>query len=159
MWDYGVHPLRTALPTRIFSNLFDIQAEAFLRGDLAVPTGSLGIEGFRHDGHEYLYFGPLPAILRLPFTASMQSLDGRLSAPSMLLAWIVAAIFVSLTVWRIRAMVTPQRPLRRVEVVAVSLFIAVVLGGSPVLLLAATPWAYTEALMWAFAMTVGALFA
>jgi hypothetical protein len=159
LWDYGVHPLRTALPTRIFSNLFDIQAEAFLRGDLAVPTGSLGIEGFRHDGHEYLYFGPLPAILRLPFAASTQSLDGRLSAPSMLLAWIVAAIFVSLTVWRIRAMVTPERSLHRVDVVTVTLFIAVVLGGSPVLLLAATPWAYTEALIWAFAMTMGALYA
>ena len=86
LWDYGLDPLRAALPSRIFSNFFDTQAESFLRGDLAVPTGSLGIEGFRHDGHEYTYFGPLPAILRLPVAARTQSLDGRLTAPSMLLA-------------------------------------------------------------------------
>ena len=121
--------------------------------------GSLGIEGFLHDGHEYLYFGPLPAALRLPIAAFTQSLYGRLTAPSMALAWIVGAVFVSLIVWRIRDMVTPGRLLRRVDLVAGAAFIAIVLGGSPLSLLAATPWAYTEALIWAFAMAIGALYA
>ena len=46
LWDYGLHPLRIRPADPIFSNLFDIQAEAFLRGGLAIPAGSLGIEGF-----------------------------------------------------------------------------------------------------------------
>jgi hypothetical protein len=159
LWDYGFRPLRSALPSRLFSNFYDIQADAFLDGDLAVPTGSLGIEGFRHDGHEYTYFGPLPAVLRLPIAAFDDSLHGRLTAPSMLLAWVVAAVFVSLSVWRVRAMVTPGQDTRRGELIAGAGFIAVVLGGSPLLLLAATPWVYSEALMWAFTFTVGALYA
>jgi hypothetical protein len=157
LWDYRVDPLRTALPSGLFSNFYEIQADAFRRGDLAVPAGSLGIEGFRHQGHEYTYFGPFPALLRLPLVAFTDALDGRLTAPSMLLAWVVAAIFVSLIVWRVRELVTPGRALGTGESIAVGAFIFVVLGGSPLLLLAATPWVYTEALMWAFAMTVAAL--
>jgi hypothetical protein len=159
LWDYGLDPLRTAVPSRLFSQFFDEQARAFLRGELSVPLGTLGIEGFRHDGHEYMYFGPLPALVRLPFVALTDGLDGRLTAVSMLLAWIVAASFVALTVWRVRSMVTPERELHRRDLVAASGFIAVVLGGSPLLLLAATPWVYSEALLWAFAMAAGSLYA
>ena len=158
LWNFGIRPTRTAVPSRLFSQFYDIQAEAFLDGNLHVPDGSLGIEGFRHDGHEYLYFGPLPALLRLPLTIATDSMFGRLSAPSMLAAWCLGAVFVAATVWRVRAIVTPDRDLRRGELMLIGLLILVLIGGSPTLIIAALPWVYSEALMWALATSMGALF-
>ena len=36
------------------------------RASLSMPTSVLGIEGYEHDGKSYMYFGPAPALLRLP---------------------------------------------------------------------------------------------
>ena len=57
---------RTANPLGYASNFFDAQGRALLDGHLFVPAGSLGIEGFVQRGHEYMYFAPLPALLRIP---------------------------------------------------------------------------------------------
>jgi hypothetical protein len=158
LWNFGARPLRSALPNRLFSDFFDIQARALLDGRLAVPNGALGFEAFRHDGHEYMYFGAWPALLRMPVVALTDRLDGRLSAPSMLLAWLVAAAGSSMLVWRVRALVAPDRPVTRTEAVVVAVLLAIVLGGSPVLYLAALPWVYSEALLWSAAASVMALF-
>jgi len=158
LWNFGVRPARSALPNRLFSDFFDIQSRAFLRGDLALPTGSLGFEAFRFGGREYMYFGAWPSLLRIPVLALTHRFDARLTASSMAVAWLAAALFTCLTVWRIRAIVAPARPLSRRELTAVSTVIAIVLGGSPVLFAAALPWVYSEALMWAFAATLGAVY-
>lgn len=158
LWNFGVRPFRSALPNRLFSDFFDIQGRAFLDGDLALPTGALGFEAFRHDGHEFMYFGAWPAMLRLPVLAVTDRMDGRLSAPSMVLAWLLAAAGASMLVWRVRALVTPDRPVTRAEAVVVATLLAVVLGGSPILYLAALPWVYSEALLWATAASLMALF-
>ena len=42
-----------------------------------MPESVLGIEGYEHDGNSYMYFGPAPALLRLPAAAVTDSLDGR----------------------------------------------------------------------------------
>lgn len=158
LWNFGMRPLRSALPNRLFSDFFDIQARAFLDGELALPAGALGFEAFRHGGQEYMYFGAWPALLRLPVVALTERFDGRLSAPSMVLAWLLAATGASMLVWRVRALVAPDRPVTRVEAILVALLLAVVLGGSPMLYLAALPWVYSEALLWATAASLAALF-
>jgi hypothetical protein len=159
LWNLGARPWRTAVPGGYFANLYDLQARAFLRGDLAIRDGLLGIEAFRRDGHEFLYFGPLPALLRVPIFALTDAYDGRLTAISMLLAWITAAVFIALLTWRVRGVVAPDRPVERVDLVVTSAFIAITAGGSPLLLLAAMPWVYSEALLWAVAFVLGTIYA
>jgi len=54
-------------------------------------TNSLGIEGFLHGGHTYTYFGVWPSLIRMPFLAVSHALDGKLTAPSLLAAWLLTA--------------------------------------------------------------------
>lgn len=158
LWDYRLQPLRRTFPTGLFSQYFDDQAAAILDGHLWIRDGLLGIEAFRHNGHEYMYFGPLPALLRLPVVAVTDRFYARLGAPSILLAWVIAAVFAAALVWRIRAMVSPERALPRWELVVTSAFIGLVTGGSALLFLAANPWVYSEALMWSVATSLGAFY-
>ena len=104
--------MRTALPTRIFSNFYEIQARALMDGHLDVPRGALSIEAFQVGGRDYMYFPPLPAILRMPILAFTDSLDGRLTALSMLLAWLLTVTFTALLLWRVRGLVRPGRRTR-----------------------------------------------
>ena len=159
LWNLGVRPLRSAGRGQTFARLYDIQARALLHGDLAVPNGSLGIEAFRRDGRDYLYFGPLPAVLRMPIFALTDALDGKLTALSMLTAWVVSAALIALLIWRVRTIVVPERSMTALEQVAIAGLIALTSGGSALLHLAAIPWIYAEALMWAVAMSIGALYA
>ncbi len=50
-----------------FGNFYDYQAQSFLAGHLDVPAAALGAEAFAFGGKLYGYFGPTPALLRLPF--------------------------------------------------------------------------------------------
>lgn len=50
-----------------FGNFYDYQALSFLAGRLDVPAVALGAEAFTFGGRTYGYFGPTPALLRLPF--------------------------------------------------------------------------------------------
>jgi len=159
LWDGGLDPLRTAWRSRQFSNFYEIQARALFHGHWWVPKGSLGIEAFVIDGRDYTYFGPFPALLRMPIMAVTDALDGRLTAPSMLLAWAVTALFVSLLAWRVRLLVRGPVPLGRAEAASFAVVLATILSGSTLLHLAAMPWVYHEDLAWSVALTTGALFA
>ena len=121
--------------------------------------GSLGIEAFVIGGHDYMYFGPFSALLRMPILAFTHSLDGKLTAPSMLLAWLVTGLFSSLLLWRIRVLMRGSAALGRAEAAGLGVLLATVMCGSTLMFLAAYPAAYEEALAWGVAMTVGALFA
>jgi len=159
LWDGRLDPLRTAWRSRQFSNFYEIQTRALFHGHWWVPKGSLGIEAFVIDGRDYTYFGPFPALLRMPVMAFTDALDGRLTAPSMLLAWAVTALFVSLLAWRVRLMVRGPVPLGRAEAASFAVVLATILSGSTLLHLAAMPWVYHEDLAWSVALTTGALFA
>ena len=86
-------PLR---PSNYQDNFYDLQARAMFHGHLWLANGSLGIEAFLHGGHTYTYFGLFPSIIRMPILAVTSSLDGRLTAPYMLLAWLVTGLFTAL---------------------------------------------------------------
>ena len=81
-------------------------------GHLAIPKGAIGVEAFVHNGHEYTYFGPFPSLIRMPILALTHAYDARLTAPSMLVAWILTAAFCSLLVWRVRVMMRGAMPAR-----------------------------------------------
>jgi hypothetical protein len=49
------------------SAFYDFQALSLMQGRLDVPAGAIGSEAFLFGGKSYGYFGPTPALLRLPF--------------------------------------------------------------------------------------------
>lgn len=171
LWNGRFWPLRAALEgegrsaglapqalPRAGSDFYEIQARALFDGTWAVPKGSLGIEAFVVDGREFLYFGPFASILRMPVMAVTDALDGRMTAPSMLLAWIVTAVFLPLLVWRARMLLRGSERVSRGEAVSVGAFIVAVLGGSVIVYLGALPFIYHEDFAWSIALVVAALF-
>jgi hypothetical protein len=104
LWNSSPSLLRTASPDGFASNFYDLQARAMLHGHLYITNGALGDEAFIHAGRQYTYFGLFPSLLRIPILLVTHSLDGRLTAFSMLMAWLVTALFSSLLVWRVRTL-------------------------------------------------------
>jgi len=154
LWNGSPHPFRSTKP----SNYYDLQARGMLHGHLWVPTRSLGIEGFVHDGHTYTYFGIFPSLIRIPIFLVTHQFDGRLTAPSMLLGWLVAAVFGALLVWRIRILLRGQAELGRMESASYGLLLATMMGGSVFVFLASDTWVYHEDLVWSVALTIGSMF-
>lgn len=158
LFNYRTDALRTASPAGWFSNFYDLQARAFMAGRLDVPEGSLGIEGFVVDGKTYTYFGPFPALLRIPVFLVSDTMDGRLSLLSMALAWLVFAGFVCGLVWTVRRFFVGEAPVGRWEAVFAAIFIAAATGGTTLTYDAALPWVYHEAYIWASATAVAGLY-
>jgi hypothetical protein len=155
LWSGTADPFRHISP----SNFYDLQGRAMLSGHLYVPDGSLGIEAFVNHGHQYTYFGIFPSLLRLPVLAVTHAFDGRLTAPSMLLAWAVTGMFTALLLWRVRIQIRGGALLGVAEAVCCGVLVAVVNGGSVLVYLAASPKVSHEDLAWSVALTIGALFA
>jgi hypothetical protein len=172
LWSGSVSPLRAVT----FDNFYDLQARAMFHGHFYVQQplnfpalihggsgytnfGALQFEGFVHGGHSYTYFGLFPSIIRMPILLLTSSFDGSLTAPSILLAWVVTALFSSLMFWRLRIIMRGDALLGRSEATAFGALMATIMGGSVILYLASTPWVYNEDFAWSVALTVGSLFA
>jgi hypothetical protein len=143
------------LRSDIQGNFYDLQAHALLAGRWNVPLRTLGLEGFRIDGKNYMYFGPWPAFLRLPFAAVTHELDGRLSQLSMLLAFGIAMWFTVRLVVRIRGLVRPEAPVTRPECWAVGVFV-LASGLAVPLFLATRLIVFHEAELWGIALALAA---
>ncbi len=158
LWDLwtGTYDLTRQVPP---GNFYDLQARAMFHGHLYLPNGSIGIEAFVHNGRQYTYFGLFPSLLRMPVLLLTSSLDGQLTAPSMLLAWLATGLFASLLLWRVRVLVRGEAILGRAEAAGCGLLVAAITGGSVLLYLAASPKVSHEDLAWSVALTLGALFA
>jgi hypothetical protein len=159
LWNGRFDPLRTAWPTGLASDFYDLQARALFHGHWDVPRGSLGIEAFVVDGRHYMFFGPVPAVLRMPILAITDRFDGELTAPSLLLSWFVTALFSALLLWRVRVLLRGRAVLGRAEAAAMGILLATITSGSVLLYLASLPWVYHEDFAWGAALAIGALFA
>ncbi len=140
-------------------NFFDVQARALFHGHLYLPKGAIGIEAFVHAGHQYTYFGLFPSIIRMPILLVTSRLDGHLTAPFMLAAWVATAVFAALLLWRVRVLVRGDAVVSRTEATGYGVLMATIMGGSVLLYLAATPYVFSEDLAWSVCLTVGSLFA
>jgi hypothetical protein len=159
LWTGTLDPFRiTGTKVDPGSVIFDQQARALMHGHLALPQHSIGDEAFIHDGRTYTYFGLFPSLIRMPILLLTHALDGRLSAPSMLAAWIVTAIFTSLLVWRVRVALRGDASLGWSESVSYGLLIFSILAGSVLMSLASVPWVYNEDEAWSVALAIGSIF-
>jgi hypothetical protein len=159
LWNGSFDLLRTAESNGYASNFYDLQARAIFHGHLYAPDGAFGGEAFVHAGHAYTYFGLFPSLLRMPVLALTHSLDGRLTALSMLLAWLVTALFSSLLIWRVRPLIRGNVAMGRAEAASYGVLLATIMGGSVLVYLASDPWVFSEDLAWSVALTVGSMFA
>ncbi len=141
-----------------FSAFYDDQAESIKNGHLWVRNGSLGLEGFVHNGHTYTYFGLLPSLLRIPFLAVSVRFYGHLTAMSMLVSWIVTIVAVSVLWWRVRRLLRGSPRFGRAEWFATFAMMITVLGGSVLMFLASEPWVYNEANAWSIPITLFTLY-
>jgi hypothetical protein len=145
------------LQRRQFSDFPDAQAHALLAGHWNVPAHVVGIEGITVNGKSYEYFGPVPALLRLPVAVFTHRFDGRLTQISMLLALGVALWAVAVLVWQVRGMRQgPEASLGRAEWWAVAAFMFVAGGGSVLLFLGSRADVYHEAELWGATLALGA---
>ena len=142
-----------------FSSFYDVQARSLLHGTFNMPANVLNIEGIRTAGHTDMYYGPFPALLRMPVLVFTHRFDGRLTAPSLLLAFVAALVFTSLLSWRIRGMVRGAAAVSLLEAVLSGALVVLVGLGSVFLFLGANAIVYEEAEMWGAALTLGAFFA
>jgi len=140
------------------SGFYDNQAESMIHGHLWVSTGSLGIEGFVHDGRTYTYFGLLLSILRIPFLLVAPSVSGHLTAPSIVVAWMLTGLFSVLLIWRVRMLLRGPVAVGWAEAVSWGVVTATILGGSVLLFLASEPWVYDEDIAWTVPITIATLF-
>ena len=155
LWD-PANPLRRAI---LQTNFYDLQARSIFHGHLWIPNGSIGIEAFAHGSHQYTYFGLFPSILRMPILLATSRLDGRLTTPMILVAWLLTGLFASLLLWRIRILVRGETALGRAEAFSFGALMVAIMGGSVWLILAATPYVFNEDLAWSICLTTGSLFA
>ncbi len=78
--------LDLARPESTFGAYYDALGESLLRGRFDVPPAAIGPEAFVIGGRTYGYFGPTPALLRLPLDALFPSMWGRWTRLMMLAA-------------------------------------------------------------------------
>ncbi len=156
--DFSTRLSRTASGLGFASNFFDIQARAFMAGQVAVPDRSLSIEGFIERGHEYMYFGPFPSLLRIPVLMTTHRYDGRLTVVSMALAFVLLAVMTTRLVWLVRDTMYPDHEVSTFEAVSMAILISAALGGTTLTYNASLPWAYHEVYAWAVPFVIGSMY-
>lgn len=156
--NYGRDLTRTAVAPGYFSHFFDVQGRAILDGRLRVPEGSLGIEGFLHDGHTYTYFPPWPSLLRMPVLMTTDEFDGRLTVLSMAVAWVVLAVMVTKLIWLLLRLFSVHEEVTRTKMAVAAIFIAGATGGTFLTFDASLPWVYHEVYLWAATAAIGAIY-
>ena len=103
-----------------------------------------------------MYFGPAPALLRLPTAALTDSLDGRTGNVSMLLAFAVAMVALGRIGWRVRRWARGDAPVDRGDELLAGA-VAFVLGtGTTIVFLGVGPYVYHEAILWGVALAFAA---
>jgi len=127
-----------------FGVFYDYQAASLLAGRLDVPEAALQGEAFRFDGKLYGYFGPTPALLRLPFTFAGVAF-GELSR-SFLLAYYLASLAAVYALFIDASRLLPGRPTwpARLDVV---LLVGSAGLGSTLFFLSSRAYIYHEAIL------------
>jgi hypothetical protein len=139
----------------VLGGAYDSQAEHFLRGDMDVDVEAIGHEAMIVNGKVRMYFGPFPALLRIPLNFVYPAGRGKWSRISGFCAGVIALFaFAGLVRMALRSSPLSSRARN-------CLGNACVIGfafGSPLLLLLGNLSIYDEAIIWGLALSLGAIF-
>ena len=146
---------RQVFVKEVLSGAYDSQAEHFLRGDVDVDGDAIRHEAIIVKGKSRMYFGPFPALLRIPLNFVYPAGRGVWSRVSGLCAGIIAlSSFAALLADALQASRLSPRSRRWFG----SACIVGLAFGSPLLLLLGNLSIYNEAIIWGFAWSLAALF-
>ncbi len=155
LWVFVTTGVRQIFVKEVLGGAYDSQAEHFLRGDVDVDAEAIGHEAMIVNGHTRMYFGPFPALLRIPLNFIYPAGHGKWSRISGFFAGVIA-LFAFAGLVRTALCSSPLSARARNW-----LGNACVVGfalGSPLLLLLGNLSIYDEAIIWGLALSLGALF-
>ena len=139
----------------VLGGAYDSQAEHFLRGDVGVDSDAIGHETMIVNGKVRMYFGPFPALLRVPLNFIYPPGHGKWSRISGFCAGVIALLaFASLVKTALRLSPLSSRARSWIGNACVIGFAL----GSPLLLLLGNLSIYDEAIIWGFAWSLAALY-
>lgn len=138
------------------SSAYDSLGDHLLRFDASLDPDTVNWEGLDINGKKYMYWGPFPAIVRIPLNLIWKDAWGKWGRVGSLLASLLCLAGFALTIHRA---LEDNRNLSRDarDVLFVLLFLGWGLG-SPLLYLVSTGRIYHEAITWALAATTWALY-
>jgi hypothetical protein len=139
----------------VLGGAYDSQAEHFLRGDVDVDADAIGHEAMIVNGKVRMYFGPFPALLRLPLNFIYPAGYGKWSRISGFCAGVIA-LFAFAGLMRMALCSSPLSSRAR-DWLGNACVIGFALG-SPLLLLLGNLSIYDEAIIWGLALSLGAIF-
>jgi hypothetical protein len=143
-WDFFPKP-------GYLESFYDAQARSLVHGRIDVPPEAIGNEAFLRNGKAYSYFGPTPALARLPLNLLLPGMYGRWSRLSMLLASVltVGMLFPLMRALESRFPLAAGPRLRNALRAALILAAAI---GSTSFYLTAERRPYQESIIWASAL-------
>jgi hypothetical protein len=136
-----------------YTEFYGQLGRSILHGRFDVPPEAIGLEAFVMDGKSYGYFGPTPALLRIPLNALFPSMWGRWNQLVMLAAAAASLLAVYAIFTEIGRLAGGWTGRRTREQYGAGLFVLAAALGSPLLFIARRPTLYHEAIV------VGAAFA
>jgi hypothetical protein len=139
----------------VLGGAYDSQAEHFLRGNVDVDVEAIGHEAMIVNGHVRMYFGPFPALLRIPLNFVYPAGHGKWSRISGFFAGVIALFaFAGLVRTALCSSLLSERARNLLGNACVVGFAL----GSPLLLLLGNLSIYNEAIIWGLALSLAALF-
>ena len=146
---------RQVFVKEVFGRAYDSQAEHFLRGNVDVDPEAISHEAMIVNDHVRMYFGPFPALLRIPLNFAYPAGHGKWSRISGFCAGAVALFAVAgLVGTALRSSPLSSRGrnwLGNACIVGFAL-------GSPLLLVLGNLSIYDEAIIWGLAWSLAALY-
>jgi hypothetical protein len=155
LWLFTTTGGRQIFVKEVLGGAYDSQAEHFLRGDVDVDVEAIGHEAMIVNGKVRMYFGPFPALLRIPLNFVYSAGHGKWPRISGFCAGVVA-LFAFAGLVRMALQSSPLSSRARNW-----LGNACVIGfafGSPLLLLLGNLSIYDEAIIWGLALSLSAIF-
>ena len=155
LWVFTTTGGRQVFVKEVLGGAYDSQAEHFLRGDVDVDAEAISHEAMLVNDHVRMYFGPFPALLRIPLNFAYPAGHGKWSRLSGFCAAVVALFAVAgLIGTALRSSPLSSRGrtwLGNACIVGFAL-------GSPLLLLLGNLSIYDEAIIWGLAWSLAALY-
>ena len=155
LWIFTTTGGQQIFVNEILSEAYDSQAEHFLRGDVGVDGDAIRHEAMIVKGKTCMYFGPFPAFVRIPLNFVYPNGRGHWSRITGFCAGMIAlAAFAGLIRLAFRS---SQLSDRWKNWLGNTCLIGFALG-SPLLLLLGNLSIYDEAIIWALAWSLAALY-
>jgi hypothetical protein len=138
-------------PGGFLERFYDGQAQSLLHGRIDVPLEAIAPEAFMRNGKAYGYFGPTPALARLPLELLLPGMHGRWNRLSMLLASALMMGALILLLGRLESRLPLEGGRRLRNLLTATLIFATAIGSTN-FFLSSESKVYQEAIIWGSAL-------